>query len=838
MTMASSTVASNCEGGGLTGASAAATAATTAVAPVPPVADEPGPDTDATTISSSNTMDLNSLKYDPDVMARYAHFYKTGKDINDPNYSPTTDDDTNGPPKKKKKLKKKHIPPIVLETRRIIQFCCRDNNLPLGLVTLHRALRELIRIEPATFYQLVNLCEGTFAERTGVHVGTPKDHPPPNPKHHNGKNKDKGGGEKEIIDTKPKPTDPKLSLKQRLHHAHKIHSLLATIGVPLIEQAYTAIIRLSARAGDFDRAERYLDEAEHTPQCKVKLRMYSCLMRAYCGELSFSSDDDHPEDATGGGKDAPPITQERLVQALKVWKRMYDHSGGMSTGHPNYSNAKKETEDGIPDKKDGDASTKQQQNQQLFGEGISPKISLTECEYSAIMVAATKLGDASVMERIFSDVADRVLVPGSKTTDIILNWFRADKNKGDSAANSSTSSALDHVTLPPREDPPLCSVTNSNGTGWNIHRGCTVDSKTGKLTLTAPEGEEADAAIANGNNGQYRLKPVELSDRAWKAMQDMNSSIVLEGQVEGHVSKFQGGGKGKKRGRSGNGNGNNNGKNPNNQRQHGNNNGNKSNWRINAWKRFETFIQEHPPYNIVIDGANVGYYEQNFANAPKHINYDQIDWLIRHLLTPSPPSSSSEEEQPKQQKHHIILFLHERHFSHKLAPPWANRIFRSWDSNEAPYNRLTVYRTPAGMNDDWFWMHAALVNGKNGNAAKDEGGPSPCSSVLAITNDEMRDHHFQMLAEGSFLRWKERHQVHFDFGPYDKKLRRREVLLSYPKSYSRRIQWVGCDGGGEPTAIVIPLPKKGDEGRFADGLHVAEDGVPAEETYVVIQRAP
>ena len=130
------------------------------------------------------------------------------------------------------------------------------------------------------------------------------------------------------------------------------------------------------------------------------------------------------------------------------------------------------------------------------------------------------------------------------------------------------------------------------------------------------------------------------------------------------------------------------------------------------------------------------------------------------------------------------------------------------------------------MNDDWYWMHAALING----------GRDGVPSVLAITNDEMRDHHFQMLAEGSFLRWKERHQVHFDFGSWNGTLRRREVLLQYPTSYSRRIQRVECDGAGGGEAIVIPLPKKGDEGRFADGIHVAEEGVPAEETYVVIQR--
>ncbi len=36
---------------------------------------------------------------------------------------------------------------------------------------------------------------------------------------------------------------------------------------------------------------------------------------------------------------------------------------------------------------------------------------------------------------------------------------------------------------------------------------------------------------------------------------------------------------------------------------------------------------------------------------------------------------------------------------------------------------------------------------------------------MVVTNDEMRDHHFQMLSHRSFLRWKERHCVRFRIGP-------------------------------------------------------------------------
>ena len=56
--------------------------------------------------------------------------------------------------------------------------------------------------------------------------------------------------------------------------------------------------------------------------------------------------------------------------------------------------------------------------------------------------------------------------------------------------------------------------------------------------------------------------------------------------------------------------------------------------------------------------------------------------------------------------------------------------------------------TPRGHNDDWYWLYAALASG---------------SGCKVVSNDEMRDHHFGMLAPRSFLRWKERHIVKFKF---------------------------------------------------------------------------
>lgn len=85
-----------------------------------------------------------------------------------------------------------------------------------------------------------------------------------------------------------------------------------------------------------------------------------------------------------------------------------------------------------------------------------------------------------------------------------------------------------------------------------------------------------------------------------------------------------------------------------------------------------------------------------------------------------------------------------------------------------------VYKTLPGTNDDWFWLFAALVQ---------EAQPG----VMVISNDLMRDHHFQMLAPRAFTRWRERHQVKFRF-EYDEMRGGFEPIFSFPTQYSHRMQ--------------------------------------------------
>jgi len=397
---------------------------------------------------------------------------------------------------------------------------------------------------------------------------------------------------------------------------------------------------------------------------------------------------------------------------------------------------------------------------------------LTEREYCMFIKCATKVGDVKVMDRVLSDLAEDVLVPSLETTNAIIEWFESEHAIG-GASNVESASALDKVpelssTVAPSLGPlqyPVEGREETNSPHWEMSNAVPIDAKCGTLKTGCLEGKN--------------LKPVALSSKAWKAMIDMNEDIVLKGEVEEHgkISDFAGGGKGKKRILT----------------------KDAMEQRTRNWNSFIQYLStKYGPssfeqdgedarpstLDMVIDGANIGYYKQNFAYAPKHVDYRQIDRVVEDL---------------KKDGKSVLLFLHIRHFG-KLMPSYAETIVDKWE------RAGILYRTPHGSNDDWFWMHAALWVGRG---------------TMVLSNDEMRDHHFQMLAHRSFLRWKERHQVHFD-------LEGRKVVLAYPDVYSRRIQKL------DDHSLVIPLPKQGDENRFLDGGHEADESASGEETYVCI----
>ena len=143
-----------------------------------------------------------------------------------------------------------------------------------------------------------------------------------------------------------------------------------------------------------------------------------------------------------------------------------------------------------------------------------------------------------------------------------------------------------------------------------------------------------------------------------------------------------------------------------------------------------TYMADHSNNrkNLIIDGANVGFFKQNYIGAPSHIDYKQLDWMLRSL---------------RKSGYNPLIILHCRHLFPKRLPTNCIEMTKRWTDEK------DAFITPTGANDDWFWLYATVS-----------------LKCCVVTNDLMRDHHFQMLGPRYFPRWRERHVVNFNFGSW------------------------------------------------------------------------
>ncbi|CAK9150534.1 unnamed protein product [Ilex paraguariensis] len=164
--------------------------------------------------------------------------------------------------------------------------------------------------------------------------------------------------------------------------------------------------------------------------------------------------------------------------------------------------------------------------------------------------------------------------------------------------------------------------------------------------------------------------------------------------------------------------------------------------RQSNFKEFQDWLEEHSEYEAIIDGANVGLYQQNFADGGFSIS--QVDAVMKELY--------------KQSKTWPLVVLHNKRLRTLLQNDLNRELIEKW------MDQGVLYGTPNGSNDDWYWLYAAVK-----------------LKCLLVTNDEMRDHIFELLGSSFFLKWKERHQVRYISV-------KGNLQLQMPPSYSLVIQ--------------------------------------------------
>ncbi|KAF3644207.1 proteinaceous RNase P 2 [Capsicum chacoense] len=172
------------------------------------------------------------------------------------------------------------------------------------------------------------------------------------------------------------------------------------------------------------------------------------------------------------------------------------------------------------------------------------------------------------------------------------------------------------------------------------------------------------------------------------------------------------------------------------------------------FKEFQDWLEKHSDYDAVVDAANVGLYQQNFAEG---------GFSIPQLVTAVKELHSRSNKWP-------LVILHNKRVHALLENAGYRELLEEW------INEKILYGTPFGSNDDWYWLYAAVKH-----------------KCLLVTNDEMRDHIFELLGSSFFARWKERHQVKYTFV-------KGEIKLLMPPTYSVVIQESGKGSWHVPLA--------------------------------------
>ena len=171
-------------------------------------------------------------------------------------------------------------------------------------------------------------------------------------------------------------------------------------------------------------------------------------------------------------------------------------------------------------------------------------------------------------------------------------------------------------------------------------------------------------------------------------------------------------------------------------------------------------------YDTVLDGANVGFFEQG-TNSGKVLNFRQIQMFVDKAV---------------EMKRKVLLILHERHLRNISAT--------NMDILKDIKKKTISFFSPQGNDDDMYWLYSSIVN--------------PRAKI--ITNDEMRNHIVNIAAGDMFTEWKKYRRIQYN-------ILGGEVVFHMPNKYMDRPLM-------ENNNLIIPF--KNENGRINWKYYVIE----------------
>eukprot|EP01025_Chloroclados_australasicus_P036434 TRINITY_DN3714_c0_g2_i1.p1 TRINITY_DN3714_c0_g2~~TRINITY_DN3714_c0_g2_i1.p1 ORF type:complete len:609 (-),score=61.33 TRINITY_DN3714_c0_g2_i1:438-2264(-) len=189
------------------------------------------------------------------------------------------------------------------------------------------------------------------------------------------------------------------------------------------------------------------------------------------------------------------------------------------------------------------------------------------------------------------------------------------------------------------------------------------------------------------------------------------------------------------------------------------------------WEKSKGVLDKMAP-NILIDGANVALYGQNVTSG--EFSWRQISMAVEEVERKFPG------EVPV-----VFLNVGRIHAQYTQQVPQNKAILEKLKKQ----NKLFI--TPKGSNDDWFWLYAVVKAAEKG---------------YLVSNDELRDHIFELIRPKYFLKWKDRHQIHYRFQVQGKSPKC--MVLDHPPNYTTCVQelkngtwWLPQDGNSSWLCI-------------------------------------
>lgn len=142
------------------------------------------------------------------------------------------------------------------------------------------------------------------------------------------------------------------------------------------------------------------------------------------------------------------------------------------------------------------------------------------------------------------------------------------------------------------------------------------------------------------------------------------------------------------------------------------------------FRDFQNWLDGHCEYEAIVDAANIGLFQQNFAEGG--FSMAQLVAVVKELY--------------KRNNKWPLIVLHKKRVKSLYEDASNRELLDEW------MQKGVLFGTPYGSNDDWYWLYAAVK-----------------LKCFLVTNDEMRDHIFELIGSDFFVKWKERHQIRYSF---------------------------------------------------------------------------